>query len=87
MKFDEGYPRYMKRGIVQRECENSNCNCMTFWRYHHKTSFDEIFFAACSNECLERILKLGLRNPAGKIMIPIEPKKAVRKAIAQSLST
>ncbi len=81
MKFDEWYPPYMKRGIVQRKCECTDCRESTFWRYDYKTEHERIFFAACSSECLSQIIKSGLRNPVGDIIIPIEPKKAALRAI------
>jgi hypothetical protein len=87
MRFDEGYSPYMKRGIVQRECECVGCRESTFWRYDHTTKHERIFFAACSSECLNKILESGLRNPTGQITKAVEPMKAARKAIDQSLGT
>jgi hypothetical protein len=75
----------MKRGIVQRECECLGCKQATFWRYDHATKYDRIFFAACSSECLQKILNSGIRNPTGQIMKPVEPKKAAMRAIVTTL--
>lgn len=83
MKFDEWYPPYMKRGIVQRECECIGCRESTFWRYDFTNDIERIFFAACSSECLEEILKSGTRNPTGDMMKLVEPKKAALKAIQE----
>jgi hypothetical protein len=83
MRFDEWYPPYMQRGIVQRECECVGCRESTFWRYDHTTKHERIFFAVCSSECLDKILKSGWRNPTGQIMKPTEPRKAAIKAIDQ----
>ena len=85
MRFDEWYPPYMKRGIVQRECECVGCREATFWRYDHTTKHERIFFAACSSECLNKILQSGLRNPTGQIIKAVELKKAAKIAIDQSL--
>jgi hypothetical protein len=87
MRFDEWYPPYMKRGIVQRECECVDCREATFWRYDHTTKHERIFFAVCSSECLDKILASGLRNPTGEIMKALEPKKVAIKAIDQSLGS
>jgi len=84
MKFDEWYPPYMKRGIVQRKCECIGCQQTTFWRYDYQTEYERIFFAACSSECLSKIIKSGLRNPTENIIIPIEPKKTALRAIKEA---
>jgi hypothetical protein len=81
MRFDEWYPAYMKRGYVQRECESIGCREATFWRYDFTTKHERIFFAACSSECLGKILESGWRNPTGEIMRLVEPKKAALRAI------
>ncbi len=43
------------------------------------------FFAACSSECLQKILNSGIRNPTGQIMKPVEPKKTAMRAINSTL--
>jgi len=48
MKFDEFYSPYMKRGIVQRECESVGCKEATFWRYDYQTEYERIFFVVCN---------------------------------------
>jgi hypothetical protein len=85
MRFDEWYPPYMKRGIVQRECECLGCRESTFWRYDYTTKYDHIFLAACSSECLQSILQSGVRNPTGQIIKPVEPKKRAMRAIDSAL--
>ena len=87
MRFDEWYPPHMKRGIDQRECECVECKEATFWRYDYQTKHERIFFAACSSECLNKILQSGLRNPTGQIIKAVEPKKAAKIAIDQLLGT
>lgn len=81
MRFNEWYPPHMKRSIVQRECECVGCRKATFWRYDHTTKHERIFLAACSSECVNKILESGFRNPTGEIMKPVQSKKAAMKAI------
>ena len=83
MRFDEWYPKYIKRGIVQRKCECIGCQNMTFWRYDYTERGERLFFAACSSECLEAVLKAGLRQPTENIIVATTPRANAEKAIRQ----
>jgi hypothetical protein len=81
MIFDEWYPAYMKRGIVQRTCECIGCTESTFWRYDFTKNGERIFFAACSSECLTQILNSGIREPAAGNFKVLNEKEIAQRNI------
>ncbi len=87
MKFNEWYPPYMKRGIVQRTCECIGCTESTFWRYDTGKNGERIFFAACSSECLGRILDSGIRQPSPSTFKALNEKEIAQKNIDKAFGS